>query len=338
MRRACSKLESIDMDQELKQLMIDWARQDISVKSAKKKWADLVQKSELGPLFFLLNEQDRTQYARYLFTGTIFCQDQDAVRGNPLIVTGLSQANSRRDNFLVLADGYCLQEYKSSLMETIGEFYAEKAKILKDLILRQNVTCFFLHHRLTMNIQDDIVVALSIKALKPAVIEWSNVPDYFNPKLFTVFADVCSQPETLHTLHSMNWVKLTYGASLTDYAFLKDYDVGKMVETAKNFMEIDRRAEFKRHPYMAKIYSFEGISRLPLDLVEGVVARFFQMRFLEHFYGEGAPADQNIRLVKVDQQFHLNELLRRSNTQVHFVMGNRSGANNEELCKKYVQI
>ena len=55
-----------------------------------------------------------------------------------------------------------------------------------------------------------------------AAIDWSNVPDYLgDPSTFVEFALRCGGPQTVHTVHSVGWTNLVYGASIVDYAFAK---------------------------------------------------------------------------------------------------------------------
>ncbi len=62
----------------------------------------------------------------------------------------------------------------------------------------------------------------------PLSIDWSNVPDYFEPSDFVAFARRCSAPDTVHALHSAHWTNLCYGAATADYAFKENYNLEKV--------------------------------------------------------------------------------------------------------------
>ena len=46
-----------------------------------------------------------------------------------------------------------------------------------------------------------------VKGLKPAQIDWSNIPDYMTNKVFIKLAKLCSSPDTIHSAHFMTWVQ-----------------------------------------------------------------------------------------------------------------------------------
>ena len=56
-----------------------------------------------------------------------------------------------------------------------------------------------------------------IKSLKPYTMSWSNLCDYFKPETFHKLVLACSDYETVHYGHSMNWVTEVYGTNLMDY-------------------------------------------------------------------------------------------------------------------------
>ncbi|KAK9804206.1 hypothetical protein WJX72_001253 [[Myrmecia] bisecta] len=58
----------------------------------------------------------------------------------------------------------------------------------------------------------------AIRSVKPYSISWSNVCDYYSPKAFHAMAKACSAPEdTVHYLHTMNWVRDVKGSCHLDY-------------------------------------------------------------------------------------------------------------------------
>ena len=58
----------------------------------------------------------------------------------------------------------------------------------------------------------------AIRALQPYSISWSNVGDYFSPKEFHTMAKACSAPaDTVHYLHTMNWVRDIMGSCYMDF-------------------------------------------------------------------------------------------------------------------------
>ena len=64
-----------------------------------------------------------------------------------------------------------------------------------------------------------------IKRLKPAGIEWSNIPDYLTIPQFFSIASECSVEGTRHSFHLMNWLEKVFGANLADYVpFCENYN------------------------------------------------------------------------------------------------------------------
>lgn len=61
-------------------------------------------------------------------------------------------------------------------------------------------------------------VLAAIRALHPATITWSNVPDYFLPAEFHALSRACSGPGTQHVMYSMNWIRDVKGAFHVDYS------------------------------------------------------------------------------------------------------------------------
>jgi hypothetical protein len=66
-------------------------------------------------------------------------------------------------------------------------------------------------------------VQAEIRALQPYTMSWSNVCDYYHPAEFHSMARACSAPnDTVHYLHTMNWVQETKGASCIDLLLSHD--------------------------------------------------------------------------------------------------------------------
>jgi hypothetical protein len=66
-------------------------------------------------------------------------------------------------------------------------------------------------------------VQAEIRALQPYTMSWSNVCEHYHPADFHAMAKACSAPEdTVHYLHSMNWVMQVKGASCIDFLVSHD--------------------------------------------------------------------------------------------------------------------
>jgi hypothetical protein len=81
-------------------------------------------------------------------------------------------------------------------------------------------------------------VQAKIRSLKPHTISWSNVCDYYHPADFHAMAKACSAPEdTVHHLHSMNWIRDVKGASCIELLLTADGSL-KGAEVTPNFRVI----------------------------------------------------------------------------------------------------
>ena len=81
-----------------------------------------------------------------------------------------------------------------------------------------------------MEFKNNVIDYLNeIKALKPWVVVWSNLCDYFEKKDFIYMAKYISNSETMHSGHSMNWIQSVFGTEISDYrSEAKKYFIDEM--------------------------------------------------------------------------------------------------------------
>ncbi len=111
-----------------------------------------------------------------------------------------------------------------------------------------------------------------IKALKPWVIIWSNLCDYFIKDEFIFMAKYVSSIDTIHSGHTMNWVQSVFGVEISDYP----------IETRKNLHEkMKGKCE-----EINKLAYYNLLKRLNPKFVTNIRNKFtyfFSMRFFDNW-------------------------------------------------------
>jgi len=167
--------------------------------------------------------EDCVKYARYLYTGCLFMDDQgkEAVCGNATMFPASFEDWERMpglDDFFncIGMDQVARQAgpQHASLIDLILEVTKDKLAYFRSLVHKGKVIC---HLSVKEIKQEDVQFAREIKELKPYLIDWSNIPDYLDRYWFHSFAQKCSGPDTAHYFHTVNWPHRVFGAVYLDY-------------------------------------------------------------------------------------------------------------------------
>ena len=190
-------------------LVQHWLSNDVPLKKATDEWfkgiGGVVSPYEACANFN--SEIDRVDYARYLFTGYIFEEEENTLDcGNRTmfaIPLNLKVTKTPGENFFHFFDAINTNfEYMDSLKLSVDKFMIGKMEMMKDLVSKEKLVMTFEHGFLSKNNSELIA---KIKDLNPYTIDWSNIPDYLTREDFLFLAKEMSGEETVHYMHFMNW-------------------------------------------------------------------------------------------------------------------------------------
>ena len=225
----CGKLRMLERDKDVGVLLDWWSRKSNSIKVgvSTDAWNKDRRNGAFTSIPLLLSKRDRVEYARYILTGQIFLAGAKDLTGNP--------------TFLPLSHWDCVPPINESIFDTVnisgGELVSE-GSLLASIEKRFLCNLATLRKRIKENqikitlsvatiSADNKAVLAEIKRLKPAAIEWSNIPDYFTIPQFFSIASECSVEGTRHSFHLMNWLVTVYGANVADYVPFRENYTGR---------------------------------------------------------------------------------------------------------------
>jgi len=218
----------------LKHWMSTWAPLETASKRSRPELFAALHKSMVrqpwfipssAPLCFqpcanFKHEIDRVDLARYLFTGYIFEESEEKlICGNTTMFSIPSSMGVNKvpnENFYYTFDclGKFSVEYKDSLKLTADRFMMKKMETLKNLVNEKSLKMTF---ELGIVSKENTPLLNKIRAMNPDTIDWSNIPDYLNRRVFLDLAKKMSGENTVHCLHLMNWWTQINGTFIGDY-------------------------------------------------------------------------------------------------------------------------
>ena len=218
LQTTCKQLATDEsLSPRLTRLFSFWGSTGLSTKDARIDWTKNIQNAAMHTIYDLENITDRMDYARYLLTGEVFLHPDARKTFGNVTMSCMPKGfeHFRKDSqsifhTLVLKD----MTYESSLMSTVRKLFITQAKKFHLFVL-DGKTIVKLYQKM-VHIAD-LETLKQIKDLDPAMINWSNIPDYLRQTDFFETAQACSGAETQHHFHLMNWVRKVYGSSLIDY-------------------------------------------------------------------------------------------------------------------------
>ena len=201
----------------IKSLFSFWGSTGLSTKDAREEWAKFLQFYAMDSIYALESVVDRVDYARYLLTGEIFLgPTSKRTVGNVTVFCmpkGFAHFDRDSENiFYTLA----LNEikYEGSLVNTVKKLFVAHARKLRSFVQNGKTTIKLYHKAIRLREVDTL---RQINALKPAMINWSNLPDCMIQTNFFAIAMTCSGIDTQHQFHLCNWIMKTHGCTLIDY-------------------------------------------------------------------------------------------------------------------------
>jgi hypothetical protein len=104
-----------------------------------------------------------------------------------------------------------------SIVDAAVDLFLERLRVVQQKILSGELQADV---KLGLISKENTALIAEIQSLKPALMTWSNVPDYIHPKEFHELARQCSslgKDDTKHILYSMNWHRHVFGSHHVDY-------------------------------------------------------------------------------------------------------------------------
>lgn len=168
----------------------------------------------------LQEEFDRVRYTRYFLTKALY-EDSTTVVGS--IVMNSENERLRviqmfQDCFETAPAGVHLphsvtyQDGSGFFERTTNYFEKQMAQLIT--CVRKKVVLF--RPRLGFFSKANTALIEEVKSLNPYLISWGNVIDYIHPIEFHEAAKEMSGPETVHYIHSCNWLNRVFGADVLD--------------------------------------------------------------------------------------------------------------------------
>ncbi|MEW5302765.1 MAG: hypothetical protein WDW36_005513 [Sanguina aurantia] len=202
---------------EVQTLLQHWQLTDVSLAASRAQWLDS-QKNTHAWIGSFKRKADRAAICSYLITGQLLDADVGSV-----VMFGIPAGfgtHAQDESFLQTIDF-------GELLSTLGQHHYLNVVTAAVKILRERVgrlqSCV-VAGRVTLEVHlghvqpSNTQLLARIRRLSPWTMSWSNVPDYLKPADFHEMARVCSAPaDTIHYLHSMNWVRDVKGACFMDF-------------------------------------------------------------------------------------------------------------------------
>ena len=226
------------------ELLTHWMKTTLSMKSVQILWTQHVTQHLIDPIVNLCKEKDRVEYARYISTGHIFGSEKgDYIYGNlsmfslPDLFEGFKR---EEENFFaaIALDSLC---YDTSLLKSVTRKITEGVRKLMAHVQTGSIVCHFIIAEFNLQNKDELK---TIQKLNAKGIDWSNIPDYHKHDDFFKMAKACDGSQTLHTLHSMNWMYYVFGMCIIDYPNMAEVYKELVCQREKDF----RHAKYSR-PY-----------------------------------------------------------------------------------------
>ncbi|XP_066916134.1 uncharacterized protein [Clytia hemisphaerica] len=275
------QLQSGDAD-----IIRKWLGNKVSLNDAKSIFSrDIKPRDGLfEDIWSMKLSEDRVLFSRYLLTGIIFVDDSKVICGNPTMFyqEGKNRKMSEELFFKgidLLATGF---EEERKPHRTMYEFIISiTEKIItgfRALIKIGNIEC---HLESKYIDATDLQFASRIRNLNPYGIDWSNIPDYMEPKEFIKFAKACSVDDTIHYLHFINWIQFVFGACHTDWVD-QQRECIKKCQKLKRQVDMDV-AKLKKDSAIMAFLDPDRKFNFPLNEINLYLSIMFRNRFEDWF-------------------------------------------------------
>lgn len=212
------KLSMSEKNKDVSDLLHWWTKATTEAEESIRGWNVGRGDMAFTTIPLLLRKKDRVEYARYILTGQIFLSGAKKVTGNPTFLvppnSDIHYVGASNESIYAAVDLAGELNYEGSLLASIENKFMSNLDKLRKHVKESQI-------EITLSVAnistDNKAVLAEIKRLEPALIDWSNIPDYFTIPDFFSTARQCSAEKTKHSFHLMNWVRVVYGSNLVDY-------------------------------------------------------------------------------------------------------------------------
>lgn len=213
--RACKLLlqSHTDLNKDLQIILNVWIETSVSLTVSLKLWREQI--SIISHDCHNLNlEKDRVEVAHYLLTGQIYKNCE--VGSRTMFTNPLSSYSKIKDENYIYSQSLEEIPYNpnKSFLESINNFICLKIDETKKNI---NNKIFNIEFKYKEIIPSDKEIINELAELNSWVIIWTNVCDYFPREDFISLANKISNADTIHFIHSMNWMQEVYGTDIFDF-------------------------------------------------------------------------------------------------------------------------
>jgi hypothetical protein len=217
-------LETKDKEEDIMKLLNHWKVGKLDAQKVAGLWAkEIYNEGRNAPFEACANLEhanDRIAYARYLFTGYIFLDENDIKFGNMTMFLIPEEFGYTKceDEIFVHTFNFLHPHfvYEKSLANSVDKFMMSKTKEIIELIQGKQVKMNF---KIATIGPDESELLNAIKSMNAYTIDWSNIIDYFSKNDFLKMSKAVSSDDTVHYVHMMNWVRCYKGASYFDYEY-----------------------------------------------------------------------------------------------------------------------
>jgi len=300
-------------DEELTKILKHWQTSQMDVKTTVNTWAtedDLLKAGRNAPFEAcanLENEVDRVDFARYLFTGYIFVEEDSLQYRNVTMFSIPENIECRKveeENFFHTFNfSHPEFVYEKSLMHSVERFMNKKIEYIMKEVQKTKIKMSF---RIATISPETPELLKEIQTMNPYTVDWSNIMDYFSKQDFFCMARAASSEDTVHYIHLMNWVSCYKGASVFDYALEAKVN---LIEHALQSHKGVHEAMMVMSPSYSKMWqnklSYQNIT----NLVDFALAASIRTSYIDHIFGQEASFQINSSMA--------NCTLRRSHTTIH---------------------
>ena len=297
--------------------------------------------SELYFINALKSEKDRMDYIDYIFSGKIFVgKDGGAIVGNPTFVACPADKMLGRNSIFYQFSPDCFKDYENGLLATLKNFLEKNVGKFRYLLKNSLVKITLIHEAVggrylnpieqgminlfpfmqVVKTHDDEEMAKGLALYKPDVIDWSNVPDYYEFSDFKRYMHMSGMSDTLHLAHAINWHYSTLGSCPLDYKNEGSYS--ELVESALLQINMIQQHEVKVKSYLSRFLTPNAL-RLGLfsscDLVLTYYMKFAYLEQMKKWLKDGK-SRKGLKIGKVSKERGWQRLVRSELTSFDYVM------------------
>lgn len=218
-----------ETDKDIRSIVKAWFRSPkIPLSESRRKWFQGLRSIE-HDCYNLFEEKDRVELARYYMTGELL--EPAEVGSRTMFASQTAPFNEymrwEDECFLHSQELSQIKDNGKSFLSSVVDDVLNKITQSQKHINESRLLYVYIRRKEVTPINIDCLN--EIKSLKPWVVVWSNLCDYFEKKEFVYMANYISNSETMHSGHSMNWIQSVFGTEISDYrAEARKYFIDEM--------------------------------------------------------------------------------------------------------------